>query len=127
MRYLRIKLGQSNSLSRLNKTFTNQSQTFRSSLILMSSEIFNSSCQRRRFPKREDHLTSKVSNHQSQEVDSAVIEEEVSAVEEEVDPLEAAEELHVVVVSVEAAVEIQEEVVALLLVEEVDIEFIYLN
>ena len=93
----------------------------------MSSEIFNSSCQRRRFPKREDHLTSKVSNHQSQEVDSAVIEEEVSAVEEEVDPLEAAEELHVVVVSVEAAAVILEEVVALPLEEEVDIEFIYLN
>mgnify|MGYP006103585309 CR=1 FL=1 len=91
----------------------------------MSSEISNSSCQRKQSPRREDHLTSKVSNHLSQEVDSAVIEEEASAVEEEVVALETgAEELHVV--SEEAAV-LQEEVVVSPVEAEVDIEFIYLN
>ena len=85
----------------------------------MSSEISNSSCQRKQSPRREDHLTSKVSNHLSQEVDSAVIEE--AAVEEEVVAL--AEVHHVV--SEEAAV-LQEEVVVSPVEAEVDIELFIL-
>ena len=87
----------------------------------MSSETSNSLCQRRRSPRRRDHSINKVSNHQSQEVDSAVLvveEEEASAAEEEVVALEAAEELLAVV---------QEEVASAVVEAEVDIEFICLN